>query len=68
MKFSGHELRQTPGDGERQGELACCSSWGLRVRHDLVPEQWQQQHFVNSFCINYCEAKYILSYIYKGDF
>ena len=39
MKFNGHELRQTPGDGERQGELACCSSWGLRVRHDLSTKQ-----------------------------
>ena len=26
-RFSGHELGQTPGDGEGQGGLACCSSW-----------------------------------------
>ena len=25
---SGHEFEQTPGDGEGQGTLACCSSWG----------------------------------------
>ena len=24
------------GDGEEQGSLASCSSWGHRVRHDLV--------------------------------
>ena len=24
----GHELGQTVGDGEGQGGLACCSSWG----------------------------------------
>ena len=24
---SGHELEQTPGDGEGQGGLACCSPW-----------------------------------------
>ena len=23
-----HELRQTPGDGEGQGGLVCCSPWG----------------------------------------
>ena len=23
-----HELEQTPGDGEGQGGLACCSPWG----------------------------------------
>jgi len=26
----GHEFEQTPGDGEGQGSLAFCSSWGLR--------------------------------------
>ena len=32
---NGHELEQTPGDGEGQGGLACCIPWGLqRVRHD----------------------------------
>ena len=47
---NGHELGQTPGDGEGQGGLACCShgvhsrmypmgSW--RVRHNLATEQQQ---------------------------
>ena len=27
--FNGHELGQTPGDGEGQGRLACWSPWGL---------------------------------------
>ena len=25
-----HEFKQTSGDSERQGSLACCSSWGLK--------------------------------------
>ena len=25
-----HELGQTPGDGEGQGGLVCCSSWGRK--------------------------------------
>ena len=25
-----HEFEQTPGDGEGQGTLACCSSWGCK--------------------------------------
>ena len=29
-RFNGHELGQTPGDNERQGGLACCSSWGRK--------------------------------------
>ena len=28
--FNGHELGQTPGDGEGQGGLARCSLWGHR--------------------------------------
>ena len=27
-QLNGHEFEQTPGDGEGQGCLACCSSWG----------------------------------------
>ena len=27
-RFKGHEFEQTPGDGEGQGTLVCCSSWG----------------------------------------
>ena len=26
-QLSGHEFEQTPGDGEEQGSLACCSPW-----------------------------------------
>ena len=26
--IKGHEFEQTPGDGEGQGSLLCCSSWG----------------------------------------
>ena len=28
--FNGHEFEQTPGDGEGQGSLACCSPWGSK--------------------------------------
>ena len=26
--LNGHEFEQTPGDGEGQGSLVCCSPWG----------------------------------------
>ena len=26
--INGHEFEQTPGDGEGQGSLLCCSPWG----------------------------------------
>ena len=28
--LNGHESEQAPGDGEGQGSLACCSSWGCK--------------------------------------
>ena len=41
-RLNGHEFEQTSGDSERQGSLACCSSWGRRVGHNLATEQQQQ--------------------------
>ena len=26
-RLNGHAFEQTPGDGEGQGSLACCSPW-----------------------------------------
>ena len=42
-RLNGHEFEQALGDGEGQGSLVCCSSWGCRVRHDLVIEQQQKK-------------------------
>ena len=33
--FSGHEFEPTPGSGEGQGSLACCSPWGLKNQTQL---------------------------------
>ena len=38
-RLNGLEIEQTPGDGEGQGSLACCSPRGRRVRHDVATEQ-----------------------------
>ena len=37
--LSGHEFEQTHRDSEGQGSLACCISWGHRVRHKPATEQ-----------------------------
>ena len=29
-RLIGQESEQTPGDGEGQGSLACCSPWGCK--------------------------------------
>ena len=33
-QLDGHGFGWTPGFGDGQGGLVCCSSWGRRVRHD----------------------------------
>ena len=37
-RLNGHGFRWTPGVGEGQGGLVCCSSWGRRVEHDWATE------------------------------
>ena len=37
-QLDGHGFGWTPGVGDGQGGLACCCSWGCRVRHDWVTE------------------------------
>ena len=42
--FAGHEFEQTLGDGEGQGGMACCSTWGCKeFGHNLVTEQQQKK-------------------------
>ena len=45
--LSGHEFEQTPGDSEGQGSLACCSSQGCTVGHDLATERQQKRRKMN---------------------
>ena len=37
-RLDAHEFEWTPGVGDGQGGLACCDSWGRRVRHDWSKE------------------------------
>ena len=39
-QLDGHEFEQTPGVGDGQGNLACCSPWGHK-ESDLTTEQQQ---------------------------
>ena len=51
-QLTGHECEPTLGDGEGQGNLACCSPWGHKesVGHDLVTEKQQQQLKLTQHC------------------
>ena len=48
-RCNGHEFEQILGDGEGQGGLSCCSSWGHR-EFDMARLTGQQQQLpFNSF-------------------
>ena len=51
-QLSGHGFGWTPQVGDRQGDLACCGSWGRRVRHDWATEliAWPYSTCLFSFC------------------
>ena len=40
--FNGHELEQTPGVGDGQGGLACCSPWGHKESDTTERLNWTE--------------------------
>ena len=38
-QLNGREFEQSPGNGEGQGDLVCCSPWGCKESDDLATEQ-----------------------------
>ena len=44
-----HEFEQAPGDGKRQGNLACCSPWGHR-ESDMT--EWLSNNNSNIYDMN----------------
>ena len=38
--LNGHDFEQTPGDGEGQGGLVCCSSWGCKESDMITKLNW----------------------------
>ena len=47
------EIEQAPGDGEGQGRLACCSSWGCK-ESDMT---WQLKNHSNKLFRNLSDLK-----------
>ena len=59
-QLNGHEFEQTPGDGEGQGCLVCCSPWGCK-ESDMT---WQLNNNSNVLLILLVSFIYIYVYIY----
>ena len=45
--LDGHEFEWTPGDGDGQGRMACCSPWDSKKRHDWATElNWDKSYII----------------------
>ena len=49
-QLNGHEFEQAPGDGERQGSLACYSPWGHKESDTTEWLNWTEGRKETEFC------------------
>ena len=59
-RLNGQEFEQTPGEGEGQGSLGCCSPWGCKesdVTQQLSNKKMRELGQDASLQINYCKKK-----------
>ena len=47
--LDGHEFEWTPGDGDGQGGLACCDSWGRKELDTTERLNWTELNFIVVF-------------------
>ena len=49
-QLNEHEFEQAPGDGERQGSLACSSPWGCK-KLDTTEQLDSKKHLLHGFLV-----------------
>ena len=59
-QLNGLELEQTPGDGDGQGSLACCSLWG---REETDTTEWMNNNWIQTCTACFTESKQMKSWI-----
>ena len=52
-RLDGHEFEWTPGVGNGQGDLACCSSWGGKESDTTERLNWTNGSSISSFLRNF---------------
>ena len=50
-RLNGHEFGWTPGVGNGQGSLACCSSWGRKELDMTERLNWTNVHLMYLICL-----------------
>ena len=51
-RLNGHEFEQTPGVGDGQGGLVCCSPWGLKKSDTTERLNWTELKPLNFHCVS----------------
>ena len=54
-RLDGCEFEWTPGVGDGQGGLACCSSWGLKESDMTEQLNWTELNWTNCMWYNYIQ-------------
>ena len=60
-RLNGHESEWTPGDGDEQGGLACCNSWGHKELDTTERLNWTE---LNWFLFSLPKVKFTYIYIW----
>ena len=47
--LDGHEFEQTPGIGDGQGSLVCCSPWGHKESDMTEQLNWSESYFLKKY-------------------
>ena len=56
-RLNGHEFEQTPGDGEAQRSLVCCSPWGHKESNRTEQLNGNKGFLSSKFC---CSSQVLL--------
>ena len=60
--FNGHELEQTPGDGEGQGSLVCCSHGVAKSQTQLG--DWTTTEKGYGFWMNFVKGRIVIDFCF----
>ena len=56
-QLDGHEFEWTPGDGDGQGSLACCNSWGPKESDTNERLSWTELNVSMDFSLQWIRSK-----------
>ena len=61
-RLDGREFEWTLGDGDGQGGLACCNSWGRRESDMNERLNWTELNIIDIYCIKPCICMSIIEF------